>query len=181
MENYQMLNLYKFTDKEEKELLDSMTILLDTREQTNQHIVDWLEKKKKPYKQKKLDYADYSFMIPANEKLNIPRDLYFNNVVAIERKSSLDELCGNFSTDRARIEKEFSLYQGNLKMIIENATYEDAKNGNYKSKYSVESFLGTLHSFSIKYGVDFVFMPNKESTPLYMYLHFRHFLRNYIR
>lgn len=176
-----MIELYKYTEAEQKELLASMTILLDTREQSNKHIVDWLDKKKKPYKQKKLDYGDYSFLIPANEKLNIPRDLYFDSKVAVERKGSLDELAGNMTTDRARIEKEFSLFKGNMKMIIENATYEDVKNGNYRSKYAAESFLGTLHSFNSKYGVDFVFMPNNESTPLYIYLHFLHWFRNYLR
>lgn len=176
-----MLELYKFTDAEEKELLNSITILLDTREVQNKHIYEWMDRKGKPYKQKKLDYGDYSFFIPANEKLNIPRDLYFSNLVAIERKGSLDELAGNFTKDRARIEKEFSLYKGNMKMLIENSTYEDVKNGNYRSQYSPESFLATLHSFNNKYGVDFVFMPNKESTPLYIYLHFTHWLRNYLR
>lgn len=176
-----MLELYKYTETEIKELLSSMTLLLDTREQTNKHIVDWLDRKGKLYKQKKLNYGDYSFFIPSNEKLGIPRDLYFDKFVAIERKSSLDELAGNFSKDRARIEKEFSLFNGNMIMIIENCAYDDIKDGNYKSKYSVESFLATLHSFKNKYGVDFIFMPNKESTPLFMHLHFTHWFRNYLR
>lgn len=176
-----MLNLYKYTDNELKELLGSITMLLDTREQRNEHIVAWLDRKKFPYKQKKLDYGDYSVFIPKNEKLGIPRDIYFNNLVAIERKGSLDELAGNFSKDRARIEKEFSLFNGKMKMIIENSTYDDVKNQNYRSQYKPESFLATLHSFESKYGVEFVFMPNPDSTPLYMYLHFRHWVKNYIR
>lgn len=176
-----MIELFKYTEAEQKELLLSMTLLLDTREQSNKHIVDWLDRKKKPYKQKKLDYGDYSIMIPKNEKLNIPRDLYFDKKVAVERKGSADELAGNFTTDRARIEKEFSLYRGNMIMIIENTSYDDIKDKNYRSKYTPESFLATLHSFKNKYGVDFVFMPNKESTPLYMYLHLFHWFRNYLR
>ena len=176
-----MLSLYKYTDAELKELLASMTILLDTREQSNQHIVDWLNKKGKLYKQKKLDYGDYSIMIPKNDKLDIPRDLYFDKFVSVERKGSADELAGNFTKDRARIEKEFSLFQGNMIMIIENTTYDDIKDGNYRSKYAPESFLATLHSFKNKYGVDFIFMPNKDSTPLYLYLHLLHWFRNYLR
>jgi ERCC4-type nuclease len=176
-----MIELYKYTDKEQKQVLESLTILLDTREKSNKHIVDWLNRKNKKYKQQKLDYGDYSFFIPENTDLGIYRDLYFDGKVAIERKGCLDELAGNFTKDRARIEKEFSLFKGNMKMIIENATYEDVKNGKYKSAYSPESFLGTLHSFNSKYGVDFVFMADNESTPLYIYLHFIHWLRNYMR
>ena len=70
-----ILDKYKFTDKEMEELISSMTILVDTREQKNNHITDYFDRKKINYKRKALNYGDYSFMIPANEKLSIPRDL----------------------------------------------------------------------------------------------------------
>ena len=41
---------YKFSDKEIDEILNKLVILVDTREQTNQHILNWFEAKKKKYK-----------------------------------------------------------------------------------------------------------------------------------
>ena len=41
---------WKFTDKEVKKILDNLTILIDTREQANQHIIDFFKKKNIPYK-----------------------------------------------------------------------------------------------------------------------------------
>lgn len=69
-----MLNFYKYTDKEKDELLSSMVILVDTREKQT-HIIESFDQYKINYQRKALDYGDYSFMIPKNESLNIPRDI----------------------------------------------------------------------------------------------------------
>ncbi len=37
---------YNFTDKEIKEILSNLTVVIDNREQANLHITDWLDKKK---------------------------------------------------------------------------------------------------------------------------------------
>ena len=66
-----MLDLYKYTDKEIDQLVKSIVILTDTREQKNQHILDWLDKKKIPHKTKALPNGDYSFYVPANPVLKI--------------------------------------------------------------------------------------------------------------
>ncbi len=80
---------YKYTDKEMEELISSIVILIDTREKVNSHITDYFDRKGIPYKKKALDYGDYSFMIPANEKLSIPRDLYFNTTCVMKEKQVL--------------------------------------------------------------------------------------------
>ena len=59
-----MFSSYKYTDKEMEELISSMTILVDTREQVNNHITDYFDRKKINYKKKALNYGDYSSMIP---------------------------------------------------------------------------------------------------------------------
>jgi len=173
-----MLEQFKYTKKEKKELLDSLTVLVDTRERQS-HVQEWMERKNKPYKVKKLDQGDYSYYIPKNEKLNIPRDLYFDKVCCIERKSSLEELAGNFgSKDRARIQKEMAVYGGDMHMIIEESQYKDIRDGNYKTNLGRESFINTLHSWYWKWGMSHNFMPDKNDTPLFIYLHFRQHLRN---
>ncbi len=100
-----MIRQYRFTDKELKELLKSITIIVDTREQANQHIIKYFEDRKIPYIVRKLDFGDYSCFLPSNPELGIMRDTYFDCV--IERKAHLEELSSNLTTDRTRLENEF--------------------------------------------------------------------------
>lgn len=176
-----MIDLYKYTDKEMKELLDSLTVLVDTKEKVNGHITDWFDKKKIPWKSKSLDSGDYSFLIPANEKLGILKPLDFSGEITIERKGSLEELSGNLTKDRARIEKEFALAPKTKVLLIENASYEDIVLGNYDTEYNQKSFLGTLHSWMFKYNIPFFFMPNKKYSGLFIKMYFTYYLKNYLR
>lgn len=177
-----MLNLYKYTDKEKEELIKSLVVLVDRREKVNEHIIEWFDKKKIPYKNKSLECGDYSFYLPANEKLHIPADLYFDHEVTLERKGSLEELSGNMTKDRARIEKEFALAPKNKILLIENASYEDIVEGNYDTEYNRKSFLGTLHSWYYKYNLPFFFLKNNKYSGLFIYMYFQHYLKsNYLR
>ena len=76
-----MFGKYKYTENEEKELLNSIVILVDTREKVNDHIIQYFEKHEIPYKKKALKNGDYSFYVPKNEKLGIFRDTYFNDEI----------------------------------------------------------------------------------------------------
>ena len=100
-----MINFYRYTYKELKTLLDSLTMVVDTREQKNELILKYFDDKKIPYIVKKLDFGDYSCFIPKYPELGISRDLYFDCV--IEKKNSLEEISGNLTTDRTRLENEF--------------------------------------------------------------------------
>lgn len=175
-----MLDLYKYTDKEKDELINSIVILVDTREKTS-HILDFFDKKGITWKKKKLDYGDYSFMLPANDKLNIPRDIYFDKKITIEKKSNLTEVSGNLTTSRDRLEKELALAPKNKVILIENADYSDIIEGNYGTKYNKKSFLGTLHSFWHKYSCPIFFIPNNKYTGVFIMYYFKYYLHNYLR
>ena len=150
---------YHFTDTEVKKLLDSMVILVDTRENANSHITDYLSKKKIPYEVRKLDSADYSCKIPKNDELGINRDIYFTDSILVERKASLDELAGNLTKDRTRFESELLRAKGaNIALMVENATYADLVMGRYRSEYNAKSFVATLATFSARYGLDVNFV-----------------------
>lgn len=56
---------YKFSVEEIKKLAKSMVILVDSREKKNTHILDYFRKQKISFQTEKLEYGDYSFMIPA--------------------------------------------------------------------------------------------------------------------
>lgn len=172
------LTHYRYTEGEFKELLKSMTLLVDTREQENGHILAWLDKQKVPHISRKLDFGDYSFYLPANPEMGIARDLYFNNSIAIERKNSLDELAGNIADGRTAFENELIRAKGagaRLFLMVENANYADIVKHNYRAQYDPKAFVATLKTFEHRYGLDINFVHGSCSADfifrtLYYYL-----------
>jgi len=174
-----MISKYKYTEKELKEILKSIVIITDSREKENSHILNWFDEHEIKHEKSKMNAGDYGFYLPANEKYGILRNSFYTDKICIERKANIDELIGNFSTDRNRIEDEFLRYQGNMTLLVEDGSYSDIRNGNYRSKYNSKSAIGTLHSFSVKYNVPFVFI-NKEDSGCYIYCSFYYYLRSTI-
>lgn len=176
-----LIQNFKYTDKELDELVNSMVILIDTREHKVDHIIESFEKNNIAYKKKALDYGDYSFLIPANEKLSIPRDLSFATNVVVERKASLEEISGNLTKERDRFEKELCLAPKTKVLLIENANYSDVATGNYQTQYNKKSFLASLHSFWFKYNIPIMFMPDNKYSALFIKKYFEYYLKNYLR
>lgn len=133
------------------------------------------------YKRRKLSYCDYSFMLPKNEELGIPRDLDFSRLVAVERKANLDELAGNMTKERERIKKEFALAPKDKVLLIENASYSDMLNGNYRSEYAAKSYWASLHAFWHQYNIPFVFMPNPNESAYFIRGYFQYWLRDFLK
>lgn len=172
-----MLERYRYTDKELDQLCKSIVILVDTREKQH-HITDWFNSKKIPWETRALKQGDYSFYIPANPALNIERDISFQRDIVVERKHGLDEIAGNFTTNRARFEEELAMFPGKMYLLLENATYSDIINGNYRSKLSQKAFLATLHTFNHRYGLEFCYMPNNNHSGPWIYGTFIYYLKN---
>lgn len=109
---------YKFTDAELKKVMNNLTILIDTREQANEHVIEFLDKKKIAYEVKKLDFGDYACMLPANSFEGQERAIYFDRDIVIERKNGIDEVAGNLKDD-TRILKELAhLNKYNIKYYV---------------------------------------------------------------
>ena len=157
---------YRFTDTEIKKLLDeNFVILYDTREQENQHILDYFDKKKIKYKKQTVKEGDYTPIITKNVDLGIYRDIYFP--VAIERKNGVDELANNLgektdSRDDVRLVRE--LHRAKVKgikifMIVEEKNgMENIINNNYRSMYKPKAFVARLKSIHFNYlsGLEFI-------------------------
>ncbi|WP_252233750.1 ERCC4 domain-containing protein [Clostridium sp. ZS1] len=130
---------YKFTDKEIKKILDNMTVVVDSREQNNQHILDFFNKKKISYKVIKNDFGDYTAMIPKGAIEQFTTDIYFDRDIAIERKNSIDEIAGNLKEDAARLKKELAhmnMHDIKYFFFVEDKDFhENLRNGNYRSAY----------------------------------------------
>lgn len=147
-------------------LLKSAVVLIDTREQENKHIIDYFEKKKIAYKNVKLDFGDYTLMLPKNEEYGIMQDLQLD--FAVERKHKLDELSNNFAQDRNRIEEELWRGNGRIAFIIEDGSIDQLLAHDYRSEYNEKAFLGTMISFAHRYNVSFNFV-SKEKTAQVIY------------
>lgn len=158
---------YRFTDTEIQKLLkENFMILYDTREQQNQHILDYFNKKKIQFKKQKIDEGDYTAIITARPDIGINRDLYFN--IAVERKNSVDELAGNLGEKRddyrddIRLERELKRARQKGTMVyllIEDKDgMENIQQGNYRSQYSSKAFEAKLASIEVNYlkGIRFV-------------------------
>lgn len=176
-----MLQYFKYTDKEVDELIKLITILVDTREKKNQHLLDYWASKGIAYKKKSLSYGDYSFMLPKQVKLNIDRDIYFDKKIVIERKGSLEELSGNLTRERDRLEKELCLAPKNKVILIEGANYSDVVTGNYDTQYNKKSYWASLHSFWHKYNIPIFFMPDIKFSGVFIRGYFEYYLKQYLR
>lgn len=111
---------------EKQAFMKQVTILIDTREQQNQHIIQTLDKYGVQHMNKKLDYGDYSFVVG---------DVDFENVCVIERKGCIDELYGNCTGDRERIEKELDTISKNAKQCV--LLFENCASWDFLKSYMV--------------------------------------------
>lgn len=172
---------YSYTETELKKLLDTLTIVVDTRENVNDHILRYLHEKKIPHVNKKLDTGDYSAMIPKNPELGIMRDIYLEAFV--ERKNSVNEITGNLQKDtRKAFENELIRSQGKSFLFIceELDGYKKIVTGDYRSRYNPKALLGTLLSFQIRYGFRIEYIDKKFSGN-YIYHHLYHYAREYLK
>jgi len=167
----------QFTTKELETLLRSVTILVDTREQSHEHIVHYLESKKIPYRQIKLDTGDYSCMIPQNVELGIMRDMYIP--VSIERKNSIGELAQSIKSERFENELIRSQKLAHFHLVVEDS-YENLIMGNYRSQYNPKALLGRLKSFETRYGFSTTFIP-KSYVGNFIFHHLYYLARNKLK
>ena len=106
---------------------------------------------------RKLDTGDYSCQLG---------DISFERDIAIERKRNLDEICGNFTAQRERFEREMirsKAYGLKLYLIIENASWTDIFLGNYSSKLPSKSLVGSLLSWMVRFNLTVIFCKPEET------------------
>lgn len=170
---------YRFNERELKELLASIVVITDTREQQNEHITNYFDNKGVKYERRKLDHGDYGVYLPANAEMGIMRDMLFP--VAIERKNSVDELASTIR-DRTRFENELiRSQQSKFMLLVEDvAGYENIIKGNYRSEYQAKALLASLKSFEIRYNFQSVFIA-PHTAGNYIYHHFYYYVREALK
>lgn len=94
--------------------------------------------------------------------------------VTIERKNSIDEICGNFTTNRIRFAKEFdraAAAGAKTYILIENGSWEKINRGAYRSKMTPASLLGSLTTWLARYNCQIIFCePDTTSWLIHAFL-----------
>lgn len=172
---------YKYTAKEIETIINSMKIVIDTREKSNLHIREYLQQKGVGFINRKLSVGDYSAMIPKNVELGIMRDIYLD--ACLERKNSIDEITGNLQKKtKSAFENELIRSQGKpFVLVVEDEFgYKKILNGEYKSEYKPESLLGILKAYEARYGFTITYIP-KRLMGNYIYYHFKAHVREFLK
>lgn len=178
---YKPMQNYYYTIKELEKILKNLVVLIDSRERENSHITDYLDNQSINYKSQKLDFGDYSCMIPALPEMGIMRDVTFKNSIIIERKGTLEELSGNLTHRRNEFESELLRAKGSrIYLLIENGTYSDILLHKYSTQYHPKSFIATLKTFEIRYGISCNFISSSCSGN-FIYYTCLYYLREYLK
>lgn len=155
---------YKFSVEELKAMIKNMVILVDSREKKNAHVLDYFKKQGIAYEITKLDYGDYSFMLPSEVA---GENIYFHRDIVIERKASLEELSGNLAQERERFEKEF-LKAGNdgckvYLMIEEPGGYASVIEHKYRTQMKPTAYMASLKTWEHRFGCNVQFVKKQYS------------------
>lgn len=103
-----------------RDFMKAVTVIHDTREQKNGHIIATLSDMGIMTEQRKLDFGDYSFTAEGRD---------FSLSCVIERKANVDEIYNNIMHDRERLEKELKAamcLSRDFTLLIENISSWEA-------------------------------------------------------
>lgn len=149
------------------DMLKTMIILVDKREQPTARA----EKRYKafgiPYKRCTLSYGDYAYnaQLP-NGKWILDDEQTVKPLLAFERKMNLDELAACFTKSRDRFKREFERAKDNgarIFLIIENGSWEHLLAGRYRSKFNDKAFLASLAAWIVRYDLQLIFCKEEIS------------------
>lgn len=139
-----------------------MTLIVDTREQDTDRLRRRIRQTGLSFVRQKLDFGDYS----AKTTLDNGTEFDISSSVSIERKMNLDELCACYCKDRKRFTREFERAKSagaKVYLLIENANWEKAYNGSYRSKMSPQALTASLFAWLARYNCQIIFCKEETS------------------
>lgn len=151
------------TVPEINDVMKTLTLLVDTREQPTEQFERRMKTVGIPYKRQKLDFGDYSASVVVDGQ-----EIDFSGSFAIERKMSIDEIATNLTRHRDRFKREFDRAKdkgAKMYVLIEGATWEKVLRGDYRTKVHPNSLFSSLFAWQCRYGCQIV-MCDRTSTPI---------------
>ena len=136
--------------------LDSMVVLVDSREHDTQSLKKRLEATGRPTERVALLSGDYSCKctLPSGEPFSLDKR------IVIERKMGLDELSQNFTKGRARFTREFERLKaagGKAFLLVENGSWENIISHKYRSQFTPKAFLASIAAWQARYDSHIIF------------------------
>ena len=137
--------------------LETMQIIVDTREQPGSRFRKRMKMTGLPYIRRKLDFGDYSAKVDMHGV-----ELSIEDSVVIERKMDANELAMCFCQERERFKAEFERAKekgARIYLLIENENFEKLYKGSYgdspkyRSRMNPKSFMGSLYAFMAEYNM----------------------------
>lgn len=155
---------------DQEDVLRSMEILVDTREQQTARSTQRYDSFGVPWRRQTLKYGDYTYncILPEGTPL-YEADSALEPLAVVERKMSLDELAGCFGRDRKRFEREFERAQAagsRVYLVVENGSWESIIYHRYRSRLHPNSFLASLTAWTVRYGMTPIFCKAETSGKL---------------
>jgi ERCC4-type nuclease len=148
-------------------MLETLVILVDKREQPTERAKKRYESFGVPYKRVTLSYGDYAYnaQLP-NGQWIFDEEQTVKPLLAFERKMNLDELAQCFTHSRSRFQREFerAKEQGaRIFLIVENGSWENLLAGKYRSKFNHNAFLASLAAWIVRYDLQIIFCKQEIS------------------
>lgn len=150
-----------------EECLESMSVIVDTREQNSNRSEARYKGFGVPYNKQTLNYGDYTynFKLP-DGTLCYPSDITISPAVMIERKMNLEELSMCFCQSRKRFQAEFERAHKNnaaIYLIIEDGSWEKLIHHRYKTQFNEKSFTASMVAWMVRYNIKPVFCQHEIS------------------
>ena len=153
--------------KDIRTVLDSMTVLVDSREQDTDRARWRYASIGLPVERCTLDYGDYSYnaTLPDGNRIC---DLSgrVQPAVSIERKMNLDELAECFGSGRDRFEREFlraRAASAQMWLLIEGGSWEGIYDHRYRSLMTPASLAGSILAFCCRYDLRLIFCTERTT------------------
>lgn len=136
-----------------------MVYVIDSREQPTKALAKRMEYLQ-PNVRETVNAGDYT------AKTLLPDGTWFYLPVAVERKMSLTEIAGNLTRERERFRAEFNRAREHgirLYILIEQASWEAAYAGAYRSQMKPQSLIASLLTWSARYGCPILMCERPET------------------
>lgn len=144
------------------ETIKTATLIVDTREQPTPRAKARIAATRLPFVREALPVGDYSVRMtrPDGSVLDL------SHMIAIERKMNLDELCSCYTRERDRFVREFErAKEQNIKLylMIENASWDLAIAGRYRSQMTPQSLVASMIVWMIRYDAHIITVSDLNS------------------